>query len=99
MAEENVPHLFLECPLVRLLWRRLKEATGIFDQFDTLDGLWEAGRRLKRRGDQSVMGKISQSFVLAVLWTMWLARTHRIFRNTSIYFENLWESVVYFIKR
>ncbi|KAK1292237.1 hypothetical protein QJS10_CPB17g00891 [Acorus calamus] len=45
MAEENVPHLFLECPLVRLLWRRLKEATGISDHFDTLDGLWEAGRR------------------------------------------------------
>ncbi|KAK1270958.1 hypothetical protein QJS04_geneDACA014711 [Acorus gramineus] len=60
--------------------------------------LWEAGRRLKRKGDRSVTVKISQSFVPVVLWAVWLARNHRIFCNRSIYFENLWDSMVNFIR-
>ncbi|KAK1277454.1 hypothetical protein QJS04_geneDACA016871 [Acorus gramineus] len=97
-GEETLIHLFLECTVGRELWRRLKELTGMEDNNLTLNALWEAGKKLRRKEDRSAAGKISQSFIPVVSWTIWLARNHRIFRGSRVYMENLWESVLNYIK-
>ncbi|KAK1293626.1 S-norcoclaurine synthase 1 [Acorus calamus] len=55
MEEETVLHLFIDCPFARQLWRLLKGATGMEDQFSSLIELWEAGRRLRSKGDRSIL--------------------------------------------
>ncbi|KAK1312855.1 hypothetical protein QJS10_CPA07g00031 [Acorus calamus] len=59
MEEETVLHLFIDCPFARQLWRLLKGATGMEDQFSSLTELWEAGRRLRSKGDRSVDVRIT----------------------------------------
>ncbi|KAK1277103.1 hypothetical protein QJS04_geneDACA020128 [Acorus gramineus] len=95
---ETPEHLFVTCSVAMKLWDLLKVAVDFNLQSLSLQGLWEAGRKLKSTGDRSPRAKVSQSLVPAVVWALWLARNSRVFRNTRVYPENVWESAVYFIK-
>ncbi|KAK1323481.1 hypothetical protein QJS10_CPA02g00902 [Acorus calamus] len=97
-VEETSEHLFITCSVARQLWALLKVAVDFDLQIQSLNGLWEAGRNLKQTGDRSPRAKVSQSLVPAVMWALWLARNSKVFRNTRVYPENVWDSAVYFIK-
>ncbi|KAK1309214.1 hypothetical protein QJS10_CPA09g00934 [Acorus calamus] len=97
-AEETTEHLFVHCPVALRLWALLHDAIDFDLQTLSLQGLWEASKKLKPTGDRSPGGKVSQSLVPVVLWALWLARNSRVFRNTRVYHENIWETAVFFIK-
>ncbi|KAK1317322.1 hypothetical protein QJS10_CPA05g02282 [Acorus calamus] len=97
-AEETTEHLFVHCPVALRLWALLHDAIDFDLQTLSLQGLWEASKKLKPTGDRSPGGKVSQSLVPVVLWALWLARNSRAFRNTRVYHENIWETAVFFIK-
>ncbi|KAK1300587.1 hypothetical protein QJS10_CPB13g01304 [Acorus calamus] len=84
-AEETTAHIILECRIAKQTWSLICSATGFVPVLSSLDDLWESGRRLKRRGDKSATGKISQSFIPAVVWSLWISRNHLIFRGTPVY--------------
>ncbi|KAK1317496.1 Uncharacterized protein QJS10_CPA05g01363 [Acorus calamus] len=77
-VEETTAHIILECGIARQTWSLICSATGFVRVLSSLDGLWESRRRLKRRGDRSATGKISQSFIPAVVWTLWITRLPRV---------------------
>ncbi|KAK1316141.1 hypothetical protein QJS10_CPA05g01005 [Acorus calamus] len=56
-AEEYVEHLFATCIFACQLWSLMKEATGLSPATLSIQGLWEAGRDLKKKGDRSVVAK------------------------------------------
>ncbi|KAK1298141.1 hypothetical protein QJS10_CPB14g01073 [Acorus calamus] len=45
---ETVFHLLISCPLVKTIWSWVSKATGLYVGFTSLEGMWEAGRILKR---------------------------------------------------
>ncbi|KAK1315386.1 hypothetical protein QJS10_CPA06g02479 [Acorus calamus] len=96
-AEETPKHLFITCSVARQLWALLKVAVDFDLQTQSLNGLWEAGRNLKQTGDRSSRAKVSQSLVPAVVWALWLASNSKVFRNTRVYPENVWDSAVFFL--
>ncbi|KAK1314545.1 hypothetical protein QJS10_CPA06g00554 [Acorus calamus] len=89
--EESADHLFTSCRLVRWAWERMKVASGMDVDFGDLEGMWAAGKRMKRVGDRSVKAKVSQLLVPALVWAVWICRNHVIFRGQRPYGENIWE--------
>ncbi|KAK1261940.1 putative ribonuclease H protein [Acorus gramineus] len=96
-TEETVEHLFLLCPIAKEAWRWLCLATGMDGNFASLEELWRSGRRLRVVGDRSVATKVSQSYIPAVLWSIWLTRNLVVFRGCYPYVENICEGAVRFI--
>ncbi|KAK1310845.1 hypothetical protein QJS10_CPA08g01101 [Acorus calamus] len=96
-ASESIEHLFILCPMARRVWDWLQLATGLDVNFQSLEEMWEAGRRLCTPGDKSVKAKISQSFVPAVVWSIWISRNMALFRACPPYAENIWEEVGHLI--
>ncbi|KAK1261772.1 hypothetical protein QJS04_geneDACA000997 [Acorus gramineus] len=66
-------------------------------QFTSLEEMWEAGRKTKRSGNNSVLAKVGRSLVPAVSWALWLTRNASIFRGQWCYVENTWGDAVGFI--
>ncbi|KAK1304049.1 hypothetical protein QJS10_CPB11g02094 [Acorus calamus] len=95
---ETESHLLITCPLVKTLWSWVSKATGLYVGFSSLEGMWEAGRSLKKQGDRSKAAKISQSLVLAVVWSVWLCRNQVLFKRANPYMKNIWESVISLIQ-
>ncbi|KAK1293015.1 hypothetical protein QJS10_CPB17g00836 [Acorus calamus] len=54
--------------------------------FHTLEELWAAGKHLKHPQDNSVKAKVTQLFVPAVAWALWLARNHFLFRGDTFFY-------------
>ncbi|KAK1316672.1 hypothetical protein QJS10_CPA05g01777 [Acorus calamus] len=52
-VEESRGHLLIQCLLARSIWERIGRATGMNSNFDSLEGMWNAGRRLFTKGDRS----------------------------------------------
>ncbi|KAK1291876.1 hypothetical protein QJS10_CPB17g01825 [Acorus calamus] len=53
VAEEITEHLFVDCSFARHIWLLLKETTGFDPGFNSPQDLWEAGRKLNKKGDRS----------------------------------------------
>ncbi|KAK1305933.1 hypothetical protein QJS10_CPA10g01486 [Acorus calamus] len=81
--DETVEHLFLLCPIVRQAWLWLGQTSGLTVGFGSLDDMWEAGKNLCRVGDRSIKARISQIFVPAMVWSIWLTRNHVVFRDST----------------
>ncbi|KAK1274703.1 hypothetical protein QJS04_geneDACA015935 [Acorus gramineus] len=62
--------------------------------FSDIEGLWEAGKRMRKRGDRSIRAKFTLSFILAVMWAIWLTRNQALFQGSTPYVENTWNSVI-----
>ncbi|KAK1292926.1 hypothetical protein QJS10_CPB17g01322 [Acorus calamus] len=73
-------------------------AMGMDVSFSDVQGLWEAGKKMRRRGDRSVSAKFTFSFIPAVTWAIWLTRNQALFRGVSPYVENTWNTVIHSVK-
>ncbi|KAK1309172.1 hypothetical protein QJS10_CPA09g00647 [Acorus calamus] len=71
---------------------------GMGIQFNDLEGMWIAGKRLKARGDRSIQAKMSQLAVPALVWATWLTRNQVVFSGNRPYGENIWIMVMGFIR-
>ncbi|KAK1298771.1 hypothetical protein QJS10_CPB14g00911 [Acorus calamus] len=65
-------------------------ATGMDMRFTDLNGLWKAGKMMRRSGDRSIAAKFTLSFIPAVTWGIWLTRNQMLFRGSIPYVENTW---------
>ncbi|KAK1262502.1 hypothetical protein QJS04_geneDACA001189 [Acorus gramineus] len=71
------------------IWFLLREDIGFDPGFNSLQGLWEAGQKMRKKSERSPSTKVSQSFLPAVVWSIWLAHNHRVFRNSCVYSKNV----------
>ena len=80
--EENISHLFLQCPLARVLWHTVGIAFNIgpLDSIDTLFGEWLDGVDM-------IIARHIRIGVCALLWAIWNYRNDVVFnRYTNINF-------------
>ena len=72
--DETIQHLFLECPLAKLLWRTIHIAFNINPPVDiaSLFGMWLAGV------DQITAARIRIG-ICALIWAIWNCRNDMIF--------------------
>ncbi|KAK1309839.1 hypothetical protein QJS10_CPA08g00909 [Acorus calamus] len=80
--------------MVRQVWQWLGDATNLIVVFGSMEEMWKAGRLLCTQGNRSKAAKISQTFVPAMIWLIWLAKNQAIFRGQVPYPENIWEEVI-----
>ncbi|KAK1292716.1 hypothetical protein QJS10_CPB17g01023 [Acorus calamus] len=97
-GEETTTHIMIDCPMAKLIWKRVSEATELKDGCDSLETLWRVGKQIHTRGDKSAKNKVSQIIIPAVLWALWISRNHFLFRGTKVYEENVWEMAKHHIK-
>uniref|UniRef100_A0A452YYY1 Reverse transcriptase zinc-binding domain-containing protein n=1 Tax=Aegilops tauschii subsp. strangulata TaxID=200361 RepID=A0A452YYY1_AEGTS len=74
--DETIQHLFLECPLAKLLWRTIHIAFNINPPVDiaSLFGTWLA------RVEQITAARIRIG-ICALLWAIWNCRNDMIFNR------------------
>ena len=77
--DETIQHLFLDCPLAKLLWRSVHIAFNIIPpvSIDALFGTWLNG----------VLPHIASSIrigICALLWAIWNCRNDMIFNRLSM---------------
>ncbi|KAK1306655.1 hypothetical protein QJS10_CPA10g01513 [Acorus calamus] len=95
---ETSNHLMLHCPAITQIWNRLAAASDVVFALTSMEDLWRSGKRRSDKRDKSAKAKIFQILIPAVAWSYWLSRNHLVFRGTPGYVENIWESVVSFIR-
>ncbi|KAK1311866.1 hypothetical protein QJS10_CPA07g00929 [Acorus calamus] len=91
-------HLLCQCAFSRGVWDRIEHAMGMDTQLSSLEEMWEAGRKTKRRKISTVFAKSRRSLVSIVSWALWRTRNASIFRGQRCYVENTWGDMVGFIK-
>ncbi|KAK1314531.1 hypothetical protein QJS10_CPA06g01775 [Acorus calamus] len=74
------------------IWSLLSEATDMDTSFSSLQSMWEAVKKMKTPGDRSVVAKVSQSFIPAVCWAVWLERVRTTF-TMRYKMVNIWAEV------
>uniref|UniRef100_M8C518 Putative disease resistance protein n=1 Tax=Aegilops tauschii TaxID=37682 RepID=M8C518_AEGTA len=76
--DETIKHLFLDCPLARVLWRRVHIAFNITppDSVTTSFGTW-------LNGIEPDLARHIRVGVCALLWTIWTCRNDLVFNRTS----------------
>uniref|UniRef100_A0A453NTT0 Reverse transcriptase zinc-binding domain-containing protein n=1 Tax=Aegilops tauschii subsp. strangulata TaxID=200361 RepID=A0A453NTT0_AEGTS len=80
---ETIKHLFLDCPLAKLLWRTIHIAFNVSPpiSIDTLFGTWLTGV------ESNIAGHIRIG-ICALLWAIWNCRNDIIF-NRKIFINFL----------
>uniref|UniRef100_A0A453HI60 Reverse transcriptase zinc-binding domain-containing protein n=1 Tax=Aegilops tauschii subsp. strangulata TaxID=200361 RepID=A0A453HI60_AEGTS len=75
---ETIKHLFLECPLAKLLWRSIHIAFNVHPptSINTLFGTWLNGVDLHT-------AKHIRIVICALLWAIWNTRNDVIFNGTK----------------
>ena len=76
--DETIKHLFLDCPLAKILWRTVHIAFNITppNSVNTLFGIW-------LNGIEPDLARHTRVGVCALLWTIWNCRNDLIFNRTS----------------
>ncbi|KAK1312463.1 hypothetical protein QJS10_CPA07g00560 [Acorus calamus] len=97
-GQETSEHIMIHCSTAQQIWGIMRSVCGMPTNFHTLEELWAAGKHLKHPQDNSVKAKVTQLFVPAVTWALWLARNHFLFRGMKVYIENVWEMVTHLIR-
>jgi hypothetical protein len=84
--DENIKHLFLKCPLTKLLWRTIHVAFNVSppSSINTLFGPWLDGV------EPSIAGHIRIG-VCALLWAIWNCRNDMIFNRQPLI--NFWQVI------
>ncbi|KAK1308913.1 hypothetical protein QJS10_CPA09g00413 [Acorus calamus] len=95
---ETIEHLFCQCPVASKLWAKLVGALGRPLRFRSMEELWEEARRMRKKNDRSKIYKVWLSLIPADTWAIWTMRNDVIFKDTTFYFENLWEMTRHCIK-
>ena len=81
-SDESIRHLFLDCPLAKILWRSVHIAFNITppNSINTLFGTWLDGIDV-------VTTRHIRVGVCALLWAIWNCRNDLVFnRTTNIHF-------------
>ncbi|KAK1287844.1 hypothetical protein QJS10_CPB19g00176 [Acorus calamus] len=97
-GDENIEHLFCSCTVARRLWDQLSVVMGKLLCFRSMEDLWEAARRMRKRNDRTRVGQIWLSIIPARTWALWRVRNEVIFKRSSCYFENMWGTTIGCIK-
>ncbi|GKV47398.1 hypothetical protein SLEP1_g54305 [Rubroshorea leprosula] len=89
--EEDSKHLFLECSMVRWIWRACAKWWGINVTLgaDCWNTFQVTGRELKEKGVREGWDCIWNSLV----WTVWLARNQKTFQGKEFNREKLLELI------
>ncbi|KAK1277906.1 hypothetical protein QJS04_geneDACA007050 [Acorus gramineus] len=66
-GEETTAHIFLECPMAKLIWHHLAGCSELVDMCNTFEELWRAGRCRIPPGDKSAKGNIPQILIPTVI--------------------------------
>ena len=77
--DETIQHLFIDCPLAKLLWRSIHIAFNITPpaSIDMLFGTWLAGV------EQVIAGRIRIG-ICALLWAIWNCRNDMILNRQNL---------------
>ena len=80
--DESIRHLFLDCPMAKILWRSVQIAFNINPpgSINMIFGTW-------LQGIDPVIAKHIRVGVCALLWAIWMCRNDLVFnRTTNIHF-------------
>ena len=75
-GSEDVPHLFLRCPHVQVIWSSIGLLTISVDQ---VEQLWE----LDLPGPPLLCQRTRSTVLSAILWNIWKRRNARVFNNET----------------
>lgn len=83
-------HLFLFCFTANFLWNKtnfILKRDGTFENLNSLIAL------ILNHNTMSRKGMISFNLLVAFIWSIWLEKNKRLFRNTISNANNLWDDI------
>jgi hypothetical protein len=82
-APEHIDHLLAGCPFMREVWFLTFHRCGWHDQTPTPDDMMSTWWLRKRKEVTKDCHKAFDLAVTCVVWSLWLKRNERVFRNAS----------------